>query len=160
MKGYVTINTDASYHSQFQLGAFAFWIKSDYGKITHCGVLKNKISNSNSKGATEAEIQCIINAFYILKLQKWEGIFKVIVNTDSLNAIRIFQDDKVGIKKYNLKWGGLFRDKFNKIKPTKCLIEFRHVPAHKNTDTPKAFINDWCDKQAKLMLWETINAKK
>jgi ribonuclease HI len=160
VKGFATINTDASYHREFELGAFAFWIKSDYGKITQCGPLRNRITNKNGKGPTEAEVQCIINAFYLLKKANYPAFHTIIVNTDSLNSIAILTNDKVEIKKWGLQWGNTFRDAFNSLKPKNCNIEFRHIRAHKHTNTPKNFINDWCDKQAKKMLWDIINKKQ
>lgn len=159
MKGYVTINTDASHHPKHNVAAFAFWIVSDYGRITQCGPIK-EIKQKGRHASTEAETKSIINGFHVLKNSNWTGISKIIVNTDNTNAIAILTNDKFKIKKYSLQWGGQLRHAFNQLIPKKCDIEFRHVPAHKNTDTPKAFVNDWCDKQAKLMLWETINSKK
>lgn len=154
MKGIVTINTDAAFHSEFKVGAFAFWIVSDMGRVIKSGSLRDKVNN-----ATEAELKCILNAFYTLKQQKWEGIYKVILNTDSLNSIYILKEDSAKIKKYNLKYGDAIRNKFNSMKVGLPLIEFRHIKAHKTTEIAKSWVNDWCDKNAKKMLWESINNK-
>lgn len=151
----VTINTDASYHSGFHIGAFAFWIVSNQGRVLHAGVLKGKIN-----GATEAETKCIINALYTLKKQKWQGITKIIVNTDSTNSIAILKNSRKEINLYHLKYGDPLRLKFNKIKKGLPIIEFRHVKAHTTTETARSFVNDWCDKAAKEMLWKQINSDK
>jgi len=151
----VTINTDASWHSGFKVGAFAFWMVSNEGKVLHSGALKGKCNNP-----TECEIKCIINAIYTLNKQKWSGITRVIINTDATNAIAILNNDKIAIEKYNLKWGGVFRSKFNELKQKLPHIEFRHIKAHTTTETAKSWVNDWCDKNAKKMLWEQINSKK
>ncbi len=148
----VTINTDASFHSGFKVGAFAFWIVCDEGRVLHSGAFKEPITNP-----TQAEIKCIINAVYAVKKQNWVGIKKIIINTDATNAIAILKKDTVEINKYNLKWGGSLRGMYNKIKVGLPEIEFRHVKAHKNTETAKSWVNDWCDKKAKEMLWKQIN---
>lgn len=36
----VTINTDASFHPKYKVGAFAFWVVSNQFKITKSGYLK------------------------------------------------------------------------------------------------------------------------
>ncbi len=158
MKGYVTINTDASYHHEHRVGAFAFWIVSDHGRIIQSGPIKKINQTVRKHAAAEAEVKCILNAFYVLRNAKWPGITKIIVNTDCKNVISILTKNVTEINKWNLKWGGQLRQKFHEYKPN-CLIEFRYVPAHKDTATAKAFVNQWCDDHAKKMLWETINAK-
>ena len=151
----VTINTDASWHSGFKIGAFAFWIVSNQGRVLNSGALKTKCSNP-----TEAEIKCIINAVFTLKKQKWTDITKVIINTDATNAIAILTNKKIEIKKYNLKWGDSLRGTFNKIKVGLHEVEFRHIKAHTTTENAKSWVNDYCDKKAKEMLWKEINSKK
>jgi len=151
MKGIVTINTDASYHSEFKVGAYAFWIVSDMGRICMSGAFKERVKNPS-----EAEIQCILNAIHVFKKQRIKDIYKIIVNTDSLNAIHIFKNDKQQIKRWGLKWGDGYREKFNKMGLSK-IIEFRHVKAHKETSTARSWVNDWCDKSAKEQLWKKIN---
>lgn len=155
----VTINTDASYHSIHRVGAFAFWIVCNRGRVLNCGALKNEIKGAKT-GATEAEVQSIINAIYTLKKQQWDNITKVIINTDSTNAIAILTKNIPEIQKWKLQWGGPLRDVYNKIKVNLPEIEFRHIKAHKTTDTAKSWVNDWCDKKAKEMLWTKINSNK
>lgn len=150
----VTINTDASFHSSFKVGAYAFWIVSNLGKVLHCGALRDKVNSP-----TEAETKCIINALVTLKKQNWQGISKIIINTDSLNSIYILEKHSEEIIKYRLKFGGVLRNEYNKIKIHLPPIEFRHVKAHKSTKTARSWVNDWCDKKAKEMLWQKINSK-
>ena len=155
----ITINTDAAYHSSHKVGAFAFWIKCDLGKLAMSGALKEKME-TGWQAPTEAEIKCILNAIAALKSTGWIGIGKIIINTDSLNAIHILTKDQKAIQKYLLKWGGKFRGQFQQMTAKfPCAIEFRHVPAHKNTDTPRAWVNEWCDQKAKEALWAQINKK-
>lgn len=149
----VTINTDASFHYDYKVGAYAFWIVSNLGKVLHCGALKEKALNP-----TDAETKCIINAISTLRKQNWTGIEKVIINTDSLNSIYILENRKPEIKKYRLNYGDNLRADYNKIKSSFLPpIEFRHVKAHKTIETARSWVNDWCDKKAKEMLWKEIN---
>ena len=151
----VTINTDASFHSGFKVGAYAFWIVSNEGRILGSGALKGKCLNP-----TDAEIKCIINAIFTLKKQAWSNITKIILNTDSTNSIAILNKNAEEIKKYKLQWGGSLSGQYNKIKVGLPPIEFRHIKAHKTTETAKSWVNDYCDKKAKEMLWKQINSTK
>ena len=151
----VTINTDASYHPQHKVGAYAFWIISNQGRFLKAGAFKELIENS-----TQAEAQCIINAIYYFKKQDWKEVTKIIINTDALNAIAIFKKTKSKIKKYNLRYGNSLSEKFDEITKGFPSIEFRHVKAHKKNGTARNWVNDWCDKSAKEMLWKEINNTK
>lgn len=151
----VTINTDASWHSALKVGAFAFWIVSNKGRVLKCGAFKNQVSNSS-----KAEAQCIINALHALKEQKWNDIKLAVINTDSKNAIAIFTKDKAEIKRWKLQWGDPLRKKFEELKAGLGKVDFRYVPAHKNIKDSKTWVNDWCDKKAKEMLWKEINSNK
>lgn len=107
----VTINTDAAYHSKYKVGAFAFWIVSNLGKIMQSGPLKS----GEIKSSTEAEIQCILNALYALGTQKWLNITKIVINTDSLNSIHLLSGDVIAINKYNLGHYRKYRSKYIKL---------------------------------------------
>lgn len=151
----VTINTDASYHSGYKIGAFAFWIVCNYGKVCKSGILKE--TNSSH----ESELQCILNAMHCLKQQsEWIGLSHVIINTDSMNSIYLINNDKHAIKKYRLS---ALRDKYKTLihnaKQNLPLVELRHVKAHTDTKDARSWVNDWCDKKAKEHLWKTINKK-
>ena len=155
MKGIVTINTDAAYHFKHKVGAFAYWIVSDYGRILMSGALKGKVS-----GPDEAEMQCIINAMHTVSNQKFPDVRLIVINTDALNSIHVFGKNKAAIAKYHLKKYGPLRDRFHKLSQkiggTGLSIKFKHIPSHVHTDTPRNWVNDWCDKNAKICLHQKI----
>lgn len=136
-----TINTDASYSKLTKQATYAFWIKTDNYTIKRSGVIKTLCDTS-----TEAELKCIINALYVLSQQT--GITKIIINTDSLNSIHILTKDIKKIRKYSLHWGDRFM-KMSLSLTKEIVVEYRHVKAHKDTDTKRTYVNDWCDKAAK-----------
>jgi len=147
----VTINTDASYSPQYNIAAYAFWVSSNRFRLQKSGVFKDLCNNS-----TEAESMCIINALHVILLGH-SGISKVIVNTDSRHSITI-----LGHGKGNYKWRK-FRAAYHKIlrqNKNKCKIEFRHVKAHSGTDTPRKYVNDWCDKEAKKQMRLAVRNRK
>ena len=150
----VTINTDASYSKYHKIGAFAFWIVSDKGRICHSGAFKSAV-----RGPNEAEMMCIINAMHTLKKQGYNNIRKIIINTDSLNSIHVFTPDCQAISKYKLQWAKPLRKKYNKILFTigiGCKVEFRHIRSHMDTLTPRAWVNQWLDDAAGRHLVEKI----
>lgn len=153
----VTLNTDASFHCQLKYGAYAFWAVCNEFKITKSGVFKSKCINPD-----DAEAKCIINALKIVLLAH-NGITKVIVNTDSLNAIALLKYDIVHIKKYmgnNMKMWSHIRKAYNNVihkNENRVIIEFRHVKAHTGINDKRSYVNEWCDAEAKRQLRSVSN---
>ena len=148
----VTINTDASFHPQLKYGAYAFWAICNDFKITKSGVFRKKCINPD-----DAETKCILNALTVI-LKAHKGISKIIVNTDSLNAIAYLTNDKAHIFKYRLvKNKGIeFREILRKLPAKNITIEYRHCKAHSGVKDARSFVNEWCDSEAKRQLRSKI----
>jgi ribonuclease HI len=152
----ITITTDASFSKEYNVGTYAFYITSNEGRCSMSGAFKK-----SCKTPSEAEIKCIINALTFISsqpslLNKCKCIF---INTDSMNAIHIFENDRHAIRKYklnNIKYLQTSVKKVMKLYVGKE-IHFRHVKAHKDTDTPRTWVNDFCDKAAKIEMGILIN---
>jgi len=153
----VTINTDACFHTKLKYAGYAFWAVSNEFKITKSGVFKHKAHSPD-----DAEAKCIINALNVVLLAH-TGITKIIINTDSLNATGILKRDLKHITRYvfiKKKYVEILQNQYQKVlsKTTnKVEIEFRHVKAHSNKDDARSFVNEWCDTNAKKMMWNQIN---
>lgn len=157
----ITVNTDASYTSRYKRGAYAFWITSNTGRIKKHGMLRYKMDS-----AIIAEAQCIYNAIYtISKDGKMKSMVKNIqINTDCVAAMYILQDNKKKIRKFKLDtpqhkhvtkmFTDICRKHFRDVS-----IEFRHVKSHVSTDSPREYVNDWCDKQAKSHINNFLKTK-
>ena len=144
----VTINTDASFHPRLKYGAYAFWAVSNDFKITKSGVFRKLCQTPD-----DAESKCIINAFTVI-LKSHKRISKIIVNTDSLNAIAYLTKDLVHIKKYNLSLPKMrqFQQCLSLLPIVKITIEYRHVKAHSGVGDKRSYVNEWCDAEAKRQL--------
>jgi hypothetical protein len=157
----ITVSTDASFSQRYQRGSYAFWISSNGGRFFNSGMLKHKVGSP-----ILCEMKCIVNAFYFIVKYNIhaDGIKRVIVNTDCLNAIHVFNDDKVSRKQYNLnsskhhalyiKFKKYVMQNFKDVK-----IEFRHIKAHDHTDDAKHFVNDWCDRECKKHMGKFLESK-
>jgi len=152
----VTINTDASFHTRLKIGGYAFWAVSNDFKITKSGVFRKKCQTSD-----DAESKCIINALTVI-LKAHKGISKIIINTDSLNAIAYLTKDIKHISKYGLSHSKMrqFQQCLSMLPINKTKIEYRHVKAHSGIDDARSFVNEWCDNNAKKMMWNKINNLK
>ena len=145
----VTINTDASFHPEFKIGGYAFYIISDLFKIQKGGEFKTNPMNS-----TDAEIMCIGNAIATLLSQKelphsdW-----LIINTDSKYGIEIIRKQKSELGKSVFR---LWQKLIHKLKSKNN--QFRHVKAHSGKDDARSHVNEWCDKTAKN--WMRNSLKK
>lgn len=153
MKGYnskvcLTINTDASFSLEQKVGGYAFYIKCDDFLIKKGGILKD-VNNS-----LEAELMAIGNAIAILLPREISRFKWVIINTDCIPAIHRIKNPKSELdKKVHKLWQSLITkvaSKRNKI---------RHVKAHTYIDSPKKYVNDWCDREAKKFCRVAIKNK-
>lgn len=150
-----TINTDASFSHQHKNGSFSFWVVCDDFKIRKSGLLKTKCDNP-----TMAECRCIINAVHMLFQQAGsKKVTKIVVNTDSTNAIYLFKNDAKKIAKYGLSWGIGLGNLFRRMVPANVTIDLRHVKAHVTTEGARNYVNDWCDNEAKKALYIGLKEK-
>lgn len=150
-----TINTDASYHKYFKVGAYAFWIKSNSFTLKKVGWFNDKCNDP-----TECEAKCIINAIHtLLSTCSSRNVTRILVNTDSLNFMHVMKNDVKKIKKYKLGYLKKYQAQILRMLDNykKGLdIEFRHVRAHTEKSDARSYVNEWCDEQAKLQLWIRI----
>lgn len=137
----VTINTDASYHPKHKVGAYAFWIVSNKGKIMNCGPLKEALNPQ------DCETKCIANALHTLLHSQWDGITRIVINTDSDSSIKSIKRKSKGVNSYCYKLLIQIRKK-NGIYG-KPIHEFRSIKSHSGTDEKRKWVNDWCDRMAK-----------
>jgi ribonuclease HI len=156
----VTINTDASFSKQHEIGTFAFWIVCNRFKILQSGVLRKKV-----KRPEIAEFRCIINALHVLFNQDCKPLSKVIINTDCLNVIHLVKKNKAAIAKYKLKpWGDPLMKKYEELRAKhpdslRIPIELRHVKSHTGVGDARSYVNEWCDRSAKEKLREEIHRR-
>lgn len=159
----LTINTDASFHPDYKVGAFAFWIVCNDGKIVHSGPLK-KVLNSQ-----DAELQAIANALYTVLNTRFSQITHIYINTDCKFGIRAVTEGKMmsgcketveAIHKYiqQLKEKHGFVDKSGGRKVE--FVSWRHIRAHTNGNTKRTWVNNKMDELAKEALWKSINKNK
>jgi ribonuclease HI len=152
----VTINTDASFHLSLKYGAYAFWAICNDWKITKSGVFRKKCLTPD-----DAEAKCILNALHVV-LKAHKGISKIIINTDSLNAIAYLTNDTAHVRRYKLSTSQRvrFSKMFIDLRRTyqKVPIEFRHVKAHTGINDRRSYVNEWCDLEAKRQLKKVVAA--
>lgn len=147
----VTITTDASFHFEHNIGAYAFWAVSNNFRILKHGAIKQKIFSPDT-----AEFMCIINAIHCVIKEK--GISKIIVNTDSMNVIHCVERNKSAMKKYKLNHLQSLYKVYEELIGN-MPIEFRHVRAHTMKTDARSWVNEWCDSKAKESLWKEIHKK-
>lgn len=141
----VTLNTDASFWYGVNKGAYAFWAKSNEFCIKKTGVFRQKCLCN-----TDAEAKAILNGLSTV-CNASTFVTRIIVNTDSIPAIAIFQRCKMVTAKdlAEWKWSHIYKVYMALLLRDNLTIEFRHVKAHNGTSDKRSFVNDWCDKNAK-----------
>jgi len=152
MKG-ITINTDASYDPQYNLGSYAFWIVCDGQRIIKAGILK-KVSDSN-----DAEIQAIANALVTVFKSDFKGITGVYVNTKAFAYVNgaMAARPLIGPAKVCYDTLQLIKQKY-RIRRNK-FYEIRQVNAHtghQDLRSTRQYVNDYCDRTARQVLRDAI----
>lgn len=148
-KRYITINTDASLCHRSNVGAWACHIVFDGFRIRKSGVFKKCPGDS-----THAEAMAIGNAlYYLIKCAKQ------VVPPDTI----VINCDNKGVKNYILNRIEAAKV-FDLLKTVKDIyqqpkISFRHVKGHSKGDTPRKYLNNWCDEQAGKLMREARNKK-
>lgn len=135
----VTINTDASFSNVNgkKYGGFACWIVCDLFTLKKSGPLKDP------ENPHEAEAKAIANALYLLtKRLPEQPIRTLYINTDSLHTINKIE------KRKKHKVIRFINDAIDELKLEEVVL--KHVRAHTHTNTPRHYVNDWCDKMAKI----------
>lgn len=158
----ITINTDASYHPVHKIGAFAFWIVWDEGRIIKNGVLK-KVKN-----AQDAELQSIGNALFIVLESELKNLEHIYINTDCQYGIEaVTKGKKINgcldtvkhVQKIINKLIAKHGYRKNKNKKFKKFISWRYVKAHTDGEDKRTWVNNRMDRMAKEALWDAINSK-
>lgn len=151
----VTINTDASHNSQYNIGAYAFWIVCDQGVIRKRGVLKDKV-----KGSTHAEFMCIVNALHTVYTSNFTGVNRIIINSDCKPVFTALDGQikagSVAAKCYSVL--DLLKKKYG-IPQAHTLHEFRHVKAHTDAKNARSKVNEWCDVMSRQTMREAVRVK-
>lgn len=163
----VNIYTDASFNRQYSKAGYAFWIDAGGEPIKRGGPVLLPTCNSNiaEVRSITAALECFILMGSVATMaQLILSITKVIVYTDSRSAIDLISRNDENIKKYRLNTPEYkramldFKNNVTLASNIMDVIEFRHVKAHKETNSTRSFINDWCDQRAKKEL--TMYIKK
>jgi ribonuclease HI len=153
----ITINTDASFHSEKKVGGYAFYIVCDLFKIQKGG--KFKVS---PKSSMDAEMMCMANALHTLFSQKELPTAKLIV----INSDCLFSFEKIGLKKQNeigrkvAQTLRLVRKRMASYGGIYPAYEFRHVKAHSGVKNARSWVNEWCDTEAKKWMRLSLNDTK
>lgn len=159
----VTVNTDASYHPQYKVGGYAFWIVYQGIRTVRSGPLKDP------RGAHDCEIKAIANALHTLVALKHPMISYIIINTDSqlsIDALLRVTSSKHSCYKEMKKIAKLCHKYIHQLKtmygigPTQKFIQYRKVKAHSDDTSPRSYVNNYLDKAAKLTLKEQIESLK
>lgn len=145
----VTVNTDASYCPIQKVGGYAFWIKCDLGTIAKSGAIKTP------ENAQDCEIKAVANAVYVLENSTFNNgnIALVVINSDCKKMFPL-----IGKKSQHAAGRSIanaisrIRKKNKNITSAKKIYSLRHVKAHNGTADKRSWVNDWCDRQAKIAM--------
>jgi len=136
-KRFTTVNTDAGLRKG--KAAYSYWIRSEDVIERGSGPLKGEIKNSN-----EAELAAILNALTIVANNEYlRSADVIVVNCDNKQALKVLRDKQInGYAKYTAFYNEI-------LKRIKVKIFYKHVKGHSKGNTPRQWVNNWCDKNLK-----------
>ena len=130
-----TVNVDASFCPRTRAAGWAAWISIDGGaKIKWHGKF-----NRPPKTSSEAELWAIFNGIWLAANAR---VTDVLVQSDCRAALLHLERDTA-------------QTRFMRTKlPHPVTVRTKHVKAHTDTSSPRTWVNDWCDKMAKIHMRE------
>ena len=140
----VTIISDASVDFHGQRGAYAFWAVSQRGRHAGQGVFKVACSNPN-----EAETMAVVNALHTaINLGIAAAGDQVLVQTDSLHAIRVFSGYSLRPKVLK-KYASMMQALREIVARHNLTMEYRHVKGHSKETDARSRAQQMTDKRAR-----------
>lgn len=137
---WITIYTDASYKKG--KASYAYWIKSNHGRIKRSGVIKG-----GAKDITYAEMYAIYKAVKHAA-KSWTEIEGVLLNCDNVAAGRSLWPWSKPFKHPELRT--LQQKIVTFLSDRDYKIKFKHIKAHAGSKTNvRVWLNEWCDTNAK-----------
>jgi ribonuclease HI len=134
-----TVNTDASFCPHTRAGGWAVWISIDGGiKVKKSGMFKDRPRTS-----TEAELWAIFNGVWIAASM---GVASLLVQSDCKTALAHLERNTMQTRQLHASL------------PCPVTIKTKHVKAHRDTDTARTWVNEWCDTEAKKWMRYQRNA--
>lgn len=137
----VTIIADASYCPDTGAAGYGFWIASARGRRAGSGSVRKAVTTSVS-----AEMMAMVNGFH--QACAWglvQKSDKVLLQTDCQSAINAFQNMRFRMNAEEVAVVA----KMRVIAATYDVeTSFRHVKGHTSGKTPRAWVNNECDRLA------------
>lgn len=147
----INIYTDAAYHTKEKVGGYGFWIECESKKITCSGLIKKTHSALNSElSAINLALQDLIDDPDITEAKR------LYIFTDCKQGIGLILEKRKGLAKDTARLLSRVKKKLGMSEVRNERI-FNHVKAHTGVNDKKSFINEWCDKKAKMWLWRKVN---
>lgn len=155
-----TINTDASHEPKTGTAAWAAWIRSSHYLIKEAAVFDEPQPNSSVAELLAIEqalilLDNLINEHEFLQYYHERKAIVLYINTDSMWTIHAMR----GIVKRSKHVKEARRVK---SLADQFVIVPRHVKGHSDGDTPRSWVNNWCDRAARGLLrkrMEEINGR-
>lgn len=148
----VTVFTDASFCPETKSAGGAFWARGDVERLS------SSFPIQGIKQAHEAEIVTACKAILqmgddekIGALLRLGGQIRLVLVVDCLAVQDAFEGRMRGM-------AGIIKSHIDQVEALRkqhgFFLKINHVKAHKGTGSPRQWVNNWCDKEAKRQMRE------
>lgn len=139
MRGYCTLNSDASVDMSRSIGGYAIWIKTDFVTIKHYDKFKIPVDDAN-----KAEIMAVINGIHLI-VKNNIPLDTLVINTDNQMCRDIVNKKRDTVPDSFLSLYTMLREACEKF-PT-CYA--KKIKGHTKIKSARHHVNRWCDEHAK-----------
>lgn len=141
----VTIITDASWCDMTQAGGYGYWVACERGRERGGAAFRVRPSSS-----LIAEMMAMVNG---LCQAVRSGLVmagdRVLIQTDCQAAIDIFSGKTDPHNREELQ---VLTHMKRALKSSSLVVEYRHVKGHTAGNTPRTYVNNYCDHQARTAM--------
>ena len=143
---WVTMYTDASYYDNRKEAGWAYWLKSDKGRIINKGVEKAECSNvAELIAALKGIEECI---------RSWPDTKGISINSDNMSVVQGIYPDGPFYKNENIR---LLQLKIQKLaKDSNIQLKSKYVRAHTGRNDSRSYINRRVDTLSKQVVKDHI----
>lgn len=137
-----TVIADASFCHRTRAGGWAVWINVNWPDGSHRRIKAHNRFKRRARSSAHAEQMACMNGIWAAYQA---GAREILVQTDCLEVVQ--SQGRTNSRKS----GGEYLAAAAELWPEAALT-WKHVKGHNlaNVDDRRTFVNDWCDKQAKI----------
>lgn len=154
----ITIFSDASFCWDTKAAGGAFWARGTEVKFNLSFQIEDAQNNSDAEIATACRAIHEVAAHPVLGLEMAKGReTRLVIVADSQEVKLALEQGRIRLRAETQK---RVAQALQLVREKNCWLKVNHVKGHSGRDTPRQWVNHWCDKEAGLRMEELREARR